>query len=159
MRKNLWTALAVTAVAAIISAVPAAAADSDVISDGVYIGDQDVGGMTAKEAEQYVKGQVRALEDTTVTIQMGEQQSTKTLKELGLKWDNPDLVQEISQIGTTGNIIRRYKEQKSLQNENSRYEIEYTVASSLEAACVDSGNASTAVPVEGSVYMGDDGQL
>ena len=62
MRKNLWTALAVTAVAAIISAVPAAAADSDVISDGVYIGDQDVGGMTTKEAEQYVKGQVRALE-------------------------------------------------------------------------------------------------
>ena len=62
MRKNLWTALAVTAVAAIISAVPATAADSDVISDGVYIGDQDVGGMTTKEAEQYVKGQVRALE-------------------------------------------------------------------------------------------------
>ena len=80
MRKNLWTALAVTAVAAIISAVPAAAADSDVISDGVYIGDQDVGGMTTKEAEQYVKGQGRELEDTTVTIQMGEQQSTKTLK-------------------------------------------------------------------------------
>ena len=159
MRKNLWTALAVTAVAAIISAVPAAAADSDVISDGVYIGDQDVGGMTTKEAEQYVKGQVRALEDTTVTIQMGEQQSTKTLKELGLKWDNPDLVQEISQIGTTGNIIRRYKEQKSLQNENSRYEIEYTVDSSLEEAFVDSCNAYNSDPVEGSVYMGDDGQL
>ena len=159
MRKNLWTALAVTAVAAIISAVPAEAADSDVISDGVYIGDQDVGGMTAKEAEQYVEGQVRALEDTTVTIQMGEQQSTKTLKELGLKWDNPDLVQEISQIGTTGNIIRRYKEQKSLQNENSRYEIEYTVDSSLEEAFVDSCNAYNSDPVEGSVYMGDDGQL
>ena len=159
MRKNLWTALAVTAVAAIISAVPAAAADSDVISDGVYIGDQDVGGMTTKEAEQYVKGQVRVLEQTTVTIQMGEQQSTKTLKELGLKWDNPDLVQEISQIGTTGNIIRRYKEQKSLQNENSRYEIEYTVDSSLEEAFVDSCNAYNSDPVEGSVYMGDDGQL
>ena len=159
MRKNLWTALAVTAAAAIISAVPATAADSDVISDGVYIGDQDVGGMTTKEAEQYVKGQVRALEDTTVTIQMGEQQSTKTLKELGLKWDNPDLVQEISQIGTTGNIIRRYKEQKSLQNENSRYEIEYTVDSSLEEAFVDSCNAYNSDPVEGSVYMGDDGQL
>ena len=159
MRKNLWTALAVTAAAAIISAVPATAADSDVISDGVYIGNQDVGGMTAKEAEQYVESQVRALEDTTVTIQMGEQQSTKTLKELGLKWDNPDLVQEISQIGTTGNIIRRYKEQKSLQNENSRYEIEYTVDSSLEEAFVDSCSAYNSDPVEGSVYMGDDGQL
>ena len=153
MRKNLWTALVMTAAAAIVSAVPAAAADSDVISDGVYIGDQNVGGMTTKEAEQYVKNQVKALEDTTVTIQMGDQQSTKTLKELGLKWDNPDLVQEISQIGTTGNIIRRYKEQKSLQNENSHYEIEYTVDSSLEEAFVDSD------PVEGSVYMGDDGQL
>ena len=159
MRNNLWTALAVAAAAAIVSAVPVAAADSDVISDGVYIGNQDVGGMTAKEAEQYVESQVRALEDTTVTIQMGEQQSTKTLKELGLKWDNPDLVQEISQIGTTGNIIRRYKEQKSLQNENSRYEIEYTVDSSLEEAFVDSCSAYNSDPVEGSVYMGDDGQL
>ena len=78
MRKNLWTALAVTAVAAIISAVPAAAADSDLISDGVYIGDQDDGGMSTYVSVQYVKGEVRALEDTTVTIQMGEQQSTKT---------------------------------------------------------------------------------
>ena len=124
MRRNLWTVFALTVAAAILSAAPVAASDSDVISDGVYIGDQNVGGMTTKEAEQYVESQVKALEDTTVTIQMGGQQSTKTLKELGLKWDNPDLVQEISQIGTTGNIIRRYKEQKRLQNENSHYEIE-----------------------------------
>ena len=159
MRRNLWTVFALTVAAAILSAAPVAASDSDVISDGVYIGDQNVGGMTTKEAEQYVESQVKALEDTTVTIQMGGQQSTKTLKELGLKWDNPDLVQEISQIGTTGNIIRRYKEQKSLQNENSHYEIEYTVDSALEEAFVDSCSAYNSDPVEGSVYMGDDGQL
>lgn len=161
MRKNLWTALAVTAAAAMLSAASSAAAadQTDVISDGVYIGDQDVSGMTAEEAEKYVEDQVAALGNTTVTIQMGDQQSTKTLKELGLKWDNPDLIQEISQIGTTGNIIRRYKEQKSIQNENSHYEIAYTVDASLEEAFVESCVAYNSEPVEGSVYMGDDGQL
>ena len=35
-----------------------AAEQSDVISEGVYIGDQNVGGMTVEEAEAYVESKV-----------------------------------------------------------------------------------------------------
>lgn len=129
------------------------------ISEGVHIGTQDVGGMTVQEAEQYVESQVQALGQSSITIQMGDDQITRTLEELGLRWENTDLINEISQIGTTGNIIRRYKEQKSLQNQSSRYEIEYTVDEQLEKAFVKACSEFNSEPVEGSVYMGSDGLL
>ena len=45
-----------------------AATQSDVISEGVYIGDQNVGGMTAEEAEAYVKSKVEELASSVITI-------------------------------------------------------------------------------------------
>lgn len=137
----------------------ASAASGDVISEGVYIGDQDVSGMTAEEAEAYIKSEVEALGSSKITIQMGEAQVTATWSELGLKWKNTDLVKEISELGTTGNIVRRYKEQKDLQNQSSHYEIEYSLDQEAEKAFVDSVSAYDSEPIEGSVYMGDDGAL
>ncbi len=136
-----------------------AAEETAVISDGVFIGDKDVSGMTVEEAEEYVRSEVKALKDSVITIQMGDNQVSKSWKELGLEWENTDLVMEVSQIGTTGNIIRRYKEQKDLQNENLHYEIEYTLDEDAQKEFVESCAAFNSDPVEGSVYMGDDGQL
>ena len=153
---GVWAALAVSAGCLCLSY---AAEQPGVISSGVFIGEQDVSGMTVEEAQAYVKGEVKALSDSVITIQMGEDQVSATWKELGLKWKNTDLVDEVSQIGTTGNIIRRYKEQKDLQNQSSRYEIEYTLDEAAEEAFVDSCEAFNSEPVEGTAYMGDDGML
>lgn len=139
--------------------LPALAKQSGVISSGVYIGDKDVSGMTAEEAEAYVKEEVRELGDSVITLRMGEDQVSATWKELGLEWKNTDLVDEISQLGTTGNIIRRYKEQKDLQNQSSHYEIEYTLDEDAEKAFVESCRSFNSEPVEGRAYMGDDGML
>lgn len=135
------------------------AAEEDVISDGVFIGDKDVSGMTVAEAEAYVKSEVKALQESVITLQMENDTVSKTWKELGLTWENQDLVSEISQIGTTGNIIRRYKEQKDLQNESLSYDIEYTLDEDAQLEFVQSCAAFNSNPVEGSVYMGDDGML
>lgn len=135
------------------------AEEPKVISTGVFIGETDVSGMTAKEAQAYVKGEVQKLENSVITLQMGEDHVSATWKELGLEWENTDLVDEISQIGTTGNIIRRYKEQKDLQNQSSHFEIEYTLNEDAEKNFVDSCRAFNSEPVEGTAYMGDDGML
>ena len=62
-----------------------AADDASVISDGVFIGDTDVSGMTAEEAEAYVKSEVAELSNSLITIQMGDAQVSRTWGELGLK--------------------------------------------------------------------------
>ena len=135
------------------------AADTDVISQGVFIGDRDVSGMTVVEAEAYVQSEVEKLKTSVITITMGDDQVSRSWEELGLKWKNTDLVEEVSQLGTTGNIVKRYKEQKDLQNQSSRYEIEYTLDEGAEKAFVESCEAFNSEPVEGSCYMGDDGML
>ena len=136
-----------------------AATQSDVISEGVYIGDQNVGGMTAEEAEAYVKSKVEELASSVITIQMGDNQVSATWKELGLEWENTDLIQEISQLGTTGNIIQRYKEQKDLLNQDSHFEIEFEMDAGAQQKFVESCAVYNSEPVEGSVYMGSDGLL
>ncbi len=153
---GMWTALALGACCLFASA---ASEQPKVISSGVFIGEQDVSGMTVEEAQAYVKGEVKALSDSVITIRMDEDEVSKTWKELGLKWKNTDLVDEVSQIGTTGNIVRRYKEQKDLQNQSSRFEIEYTLDESAEEAFVESCSEFNSEPVEGTAYMGDDGML
>ncbi len=136
-----------------------AADEPNVISDGVFIGDMDVSGMTVEEAEAYVRGEVKALASSVITLQMGDDTTSATWGDLGLTWENQELVQEISQLGTTGNIIRRYKEQKDLQNQSSRYEIEYELDEEAQEAFVKSCAAFNSQPIEGSVHMGDDGYL
>lgn len=160
MKSRFWKGLIAAAVLGLsLSGTALAQKDTEVISDGVFIGGKDVSGMTVEEAEAYVKEQVEALQDSVITLQMGEDTISKTWKELGLTWENKDLVNEISQIGTTGNIIRRYKEQKDLQNQNLVYEIEYTLDEEAQKEFVQSCAAFNSDPVEGSVYMGSDGLL
>lgn len=134
-------------------------AEEDVISEGVFVGGLDVSGKTASEAKSMVQSQVERMGEYAVTLQMGENQVSTTLSDLGLTWENPEVIDEISKIGTTGNIIRRYKEKKDLQNENVHYEIEYAVDEALERSFVESCSVYNSEPVEGSVYMGDDGVL
>lgn len=160
MRKRFLTGVLTALTLAAGMAFSALAADaSDVISDGVFIGDQDVSGMTAEEAKAYVKSEIEELSNSLITIQMGDAQISRTWGELGLKWTNTELIEEISQLGTTGNIVRRYKEQKDLQNQSSHYEIEYSLDEDAQEAFVNSMADYNSDPVEGSVYMGSDGQL
>ncbi len=140
-------------------AFPAAAEDETVISDGVFIGDKNVSGMTVEEAEDYVADEVAALASSQITLQMGDDKVTSSWAELGFTWENTDLVQEVSELGTTGNIIQRYKEQKDLENNSAKYEIEYELNEDAETSFVRSLASYNSEPVEGSVYMGSDGAL
>ena len=63
--KKKWRIIAGAFTAAVCLAAGAQgvyADEQNVISDGVFIGDKDVSGMTADEAEAYVEGEVEKLE-------------------------------------------------------------------------------------------------
>lgn len=157
MRKKVLAGLLAALACGAGCMLTAAAEEPGVISDGVFIGDMNVGGMTVEEAREYVKSEVQSLGSSVITIQMGDDSVSKTWNDLGLTWKNTDLVDEISQIGTTGNIVGRYKEQKDLQNQNSRYEIDFSLDEEAEKQFVESCAAFNSQPVEGTVYLGDDG--
>lgn len=136
-----------------------AAGSDEVISEGVFIGGLDVSGKTAVEAKAMVQEQVDQVGKSVVTLQMGDNQVSTTLAELGLTWDNQDVIDEISVLGTTGNILKRYKEKKDLQNQNIHFEIEYSVDEAAEKTFVESCSVYNSEPVNASVCMGEDGTL
>ncbi len=142
-----------------VCALHVGAADDTVISDGVYIGDKDISGMTTDEVLAYVQEETEMLEDSIITLRMGDAEVMTTLKKIGLSWKNKDLIQEVSDLGTSGNIISRYKKQKDLENESCYYEIEYSFDPSLEEEFVKTLAAYDTEPVEGSIRMDDYGEL
>lgn len=127
------------------------------ISEGILIGGIDVGGMTASEASQAVKDKVKKLGEATVTLMMGDTPITATLNSLGLEWENKEIIDEIKNLGTTGNIVQRYKDQRDLEHQNKEYEIEFTVDEAKAQGFVEGCSVYNSEPVNGTVYTQDDG--
>lgn len=103
----------------------AEAKSSDIIKNGVYVGEIDLSGMTESQASQAVEEFVRGLQDVKVTLLAAEgNQVLTTAGELGVSWGNPEVVSDAVQLGTQGNVIERYKMLKDLEHENKVYPIE-----------------------------------
>jgi len=100
---------------------------NDVIPDNVYIGEVAVGGMTSAEAKETVEDYVKENKDGDVVLTAGENSVTVKTSDLGLTWGNTQVVDEAVGIGKSGNLIKRYKDKKDLENQNKVYDIVYTV--------------------------------
>ena len=103
---------------------------SGTINKGVYIGEVDVSGMTKEQAEEAVKAEVATMESASIKLQVGTDTVTATAGELGAKWANTDVVEQALELGKAGNLIKRYKENKDLQHEPAKFELEYTADAS-----------------------------
>lgn len=100
-------------------------AKEDTIKKGIYAGEIDLSGMTRNEAKEAINTYVSELTDIEVIFAAAEgHQVVVTAGELGVCWDNPELVEEAAEIGAHGNVIERYKVLKDLQYENKVYPIE-----------------------------------
>ena len=125
---GLMAALAVTGAVAFLPKGVMAAEDSDqTISQGVYIGDVDVSGMTQKEAKKAVEDDMSEAKAANITLKVDDQETVVSAGDLGLSWANEEVVQEAAELGKSGNIIKRYKDKKDLENESRKYDIDYSV--------------------------------
>ena len=108
----------------VMCGVPAQAKE-DTIKSGIFAGSLDLSGMTRAEAENAISTYVADLQDTEITLLAAAgHEVVVTAGELGIAWSNPELVEEAAEIGTQGNVIRRYKVLKDLQYENKVFPIE-----------------------------------
>ena len=100
--------------------------NGNTISEGIYIGNVNVSGKTAGEAQQDVEAYIEGLKGTAVNFRvMDGNQVEVTAGELGLTWANPEVVQEAVALGKKGNIIQRYKALQDLRHENKVFELTY----------------------------------
>lgn len=136
----------------------AGAAQKDaVISNGVLIEGIDVSGMTIEQASAAVEEKAAQMGETMVTLTIGDNQVTATLNQLGLEWENRQILDEVENLGTTGNIVQRYKDQKDLEHQNKEYRINFTTDDKVCRSFVEGCSIYNTEPVNGTIYTQDDG--
>jgi vancomycin resistance protein YoaR len=102
-----------------------AASDDEVITKGVYIDSINIGGMTVAEAEQAVQNYVDDLRSKKITVSVDEQSESITLGELDYNVVENNYLEEALNIGKVGNLIKRYKELKDIEETSLVYNLEF----------------------------------
>lgn len=105
--------------------VDAGSAGDGTIPNTVYIGDIDVSGMTADEAQQALDRYVSTLKNQTFSLTTGDKSIQVTAEDIGLHVSNEDVVEEALNLGKTGNLIARYKDKKDLEKEPKKFQLTY----------------------------------
>lgn len=101
------------------SVLTAQAREKDTILPGIFIEKMSMEGKTAEEAEEAINAYVEELLTRQIALTMANgNEVTVTPADMGVFWNNKDVVKEAVAIGKEGNIVRRYKAEKDLQFEN-----------------------------------------
>ncbi len=96
-----------------------AAGTFNTIENGIYIDNIDVSGMTTLEAEAAVNAYIDSLKEKKVTLNaLNDNTVVVATGDLGLKWQNKEIIDQAGELGKTGNIVQRYKALKDLENKN-----------------------------------------
>lgn len=96
--------------------MPVHAKSALVIKDGIYAEGIDLSGKTQAQAEAEIAAYVEGLEGVEITLSAAGGNKIKvTAGDLGISWNNPELVEEAVALGTKGNVIERYKAIKDLE--------------------------------------------
>ncbi len=100
--------------------------EEEKIESGIFVNDINLAGMTVSEAKKAVQDYVDSFADTEITLHAEEGQViTVTASDCGLKWSNPEIIDEAASLGKDGNIVQCYKALKDLEYENKVYEVTY----------------------------------
>lgn len=92
------------------------AEETERIAEGVYIGSIYVGGMTEEEAAAAVQAYLEKAADVEITLVAGEESVGVTAENLGIEFSDMSLIEEAMDVTRGGNLIKRYKDKKDLEN-------------------------------------------
>lgn len=108
--------------------LPVRAAGEATLKEGVLIQGMDLSGMNRQEAAQAVELYIEEnLRPVQVTLQTSNNTDVQvTAGDLGIRWGNPEILDQALAIGTEGNVIARYKVLKDLKREPVNFELVFT---------------------------------
>ena len=115
-------------------------AAGETILKGVSIDKLDVSGMTREEALAALESYEKNLGGQSIQLGIGDNVIEALLSDLGVTFDNEDLVDEAIGVGHAGNIVKRYKDQKDLQHSGKTFPLSWqtnedTVRTYVENNC------------------------
>lgn len=102
-------------------------ASENIIPEGVYIENINVGGLTENEAYKAINDYIKNQGNKLVIVKYNNNKFSFTLNNIGYTYINNNYLQQALKIGKTGNLINRYKSIKDVYYNNIHYSLEYTL--------------------------------
>ena len=139
MKKWKGSLLLAICLLAMTSSMTVCAAGETIVK-GVSIDKLDVSGMTREEALAALESYEKNLGGQSIKLGIGDNVIEAKLSDLGVTFDNEDLVDEAIGVGHAGNIVKRYKDQKDLQHSGKTFPLSWqtnedTVRTYVENNC------------------------
>ena len=103
------------------------AAEKNTITEGVFIDEVDVSGMTANEAEKAINEFVDELRTKEISIRVNDNIISTTLGDMGYSYKLNNAIEQALGLGSVGNLIKRYKDLKDIANDNIVYPLEFSL--------------------------------
>lgn len=126
MKKKILPVFLLCIAMLLFSGVSAEAKSGEkVIPDGVYAGEVNISGMTEDEAKKAVKQYVEEKAEEKISFRIEDETLEVSRAELGIEWENQEFIEEALAIGTSGNLVQRYKELKDLSADNRVFDLSY----------------------------------
>ncbi|NLO08443.1 MAG: hypothetical protein GX129_01035 [Clostridiales bacterium] len=101
------------------------AADDNTITKGVFIDEVDVSGLTAVEAENKIIDFVNELREREISIKVDDNVVSAKLGDMGYSHNMSNIIEQALELGTTGNLIKRYKDLKDIAQGGIVYPLEF----------------------------------
>lgn len=145
----------------------AASATNDTIKKGMFIESVDVSGMTALEAEDAVEEYIEELSKKEIKLIAYEDAFiTITASDAGIQWENTEIIQEVLEYGSKGNVIERYKILKDMEKNPSSFKLQFSfdenlISDIIEHKCAKFSQEAIDVHLtrEGGKFKVVDGQI
>ncbi|HWT73280.1 MAG TPA: VanW family protein [Mobilitalea sp.] len=108
------------------NAVYASAEENKTICQGVYIDEVNVSGMTKAQAEVAVEEFMKGLQSKGIAIKVGDNIVYSTMGALGYTYEPNDDIEQALDFGKSGNLIKRYKDLKDIEQGNVVLPLSFT---------------------------------
>ena len=127
-RINIVKTAAAAFILTVLFGTNAFAAGNSVINKGVYAGPVDLSGLTEEEASRAVESYVEEIKNSEITLNCVSGNSVViSPSELGVAWENREIIPEAASLGRTGNVIKRFKDLSDLKKHKKSFDIDLSI--------------------------------
>ena len=97
--------------------------DSSMVHAGITLDGMSLNGKTVDEVRRYAEDTINQRKSAIITLEgaLDGQSVQVSAGNLGLRWNNPEVISQIEQFGHGPNIIARYKESKDIQEHGANF--------------------------------------
>jgi vancomycin resistance protein YoaR len=131
----------------------------DKFCSGIFVEDMDLSNMTLEEARESITAYIDDLKNKSVTVVVDGENIEISVNELGLECTNENIIEEAFNFGKTGNLIKRYKELKDLENEPVVYELEFTLDEAAANSVLAEKCAEYETPAQNATLTRENGKF